>query len=123
MLGTVIIMGLVVLLFSVLSISALSLIDSSTDPERPDLHALQRGDRILIVHQGGDPLPLSAELLVRLDTGEVLRAPISQNTGDWDGIWRVGESLCLSCDHAVASMDAYAIILGNEFLLEVDLRA
>lgn len=121
--GTVIILGLVVLLFTVLSISALGVIGDSTDPERPDLHALQRGDQALVIHQGGDPVPLYAEVMVRFTNGSVTRTPISELTGDWTSAWSVGQSLCFSCDYIIADVDAYAVILGNEFLLEVDLVA
>lgn len=124
--GTVIVLGLVIVLFSVLSLTALSLLEASDDTVRADLHPLQRDNLVLIAHQGGDSVPLSAELLVRTASG-VTQVPISTLVGDWTDAgtsqWMVGQSLCISCTYDVSLVEAYALVYGNEFLLEVDLDA
>lgn len=122
--GTVIVLGLVVALFSILSLTAMGFVGQSSDPPRSDIHAIQRGDQVLIVHEGGDPMPLRTLLLTRDLSGVTTQTPITDLTADFDptDAWRLGQSICISCSFAVDQLEAYAIVLDNEFIMEVDLR-
>lgn len=123
--GTILLLGLAISVFSVLYLSVLGY-TFHTDSPNPNILAYVEGNCIIVEHQGGEDV--SPDTAVRLDLGD---GPISFTVGNLlidsngDGKWNLGERLVYefhySIDKYTASIDSVDI-KQNELLIVVTLN-
>lgn len=117
--GTVLMLGITVMVFTAFSVVALSYFHSQPHAPRTQVSAVQEGTSTLLVHQGGESLRLSSGHLLLNVAGTTREVPLTEFAGQvTGGEWRIGDSLCVSgpsppclLDHQ--SVDGLALVYGN----------
>jgi FlaG/FlaF family flagellin (archaellin) len=96
--GTILMLAVTVSVFGGLSIVVLAEIRSNDPPPQADLAFTADGDRAVLTHQGGEPIPLEGSFLLLNVNGAEIRydlTEVADQTSD-GRFWRIGETLCLS---------------------------
>lgn len=118
--GTVLMLGITIAVFAGFSLVVLEEFEGSSGRLRADLGAVQEGDRYVLQHRGGDPVPLEQVTLRLAIDGVPTEMPLTDLAGQTaDGtLWHVGESLCLSgpqppCEHDGSQITDLLVVHDN----------
>lgn len=121
--GTVLMLGITIAVFAGFSLVVLDQFEGSGDRLRSDLGVVQEGDRYVLQHRGGDPVPLDEATLRFAVDGAPTELPLAELAGQTaDGsLWHVGESLCLSgpqppCEYDGSQITSLLVIHRNAVL-------
>jgi len=93
-LGTILLLGMAVSVFTILSVVVLSY---PFDPSPPTVHLMSYIDEnnIIIEHRGGENLHLETEITIKINDSIVFETTagekISENTTNEDNYWNIGE--------------------------------
>lgn len=117
--GTVLMLGITVTVFSGVSLVVLSEVGENSDSIHADLSILEGEAAVLLRHGGGESIPLSSgHLLVNVE-GSEQEVPLSQfsaETADPDQL-DIGDSLCISCLYPGQEVLGVVVIADQGILL------
>ena len=135
-LGTILLLGIAVSLFSVLSYIVISY-PFEPNPPNIDLLGYVYGNEIIIEHRGGEPIKLDANIIVRINDTEVLTSTaelyLNESSSNQDNYWNLGEYVLINAtkdpifndirsskvDVSVVDVTSNSLVLGG-ILQEVD---
>jgi hypothetical protein len=122
--GTVLMLGITVAVFTAVSIGVLSYFESQPTQPRADVGALQGDGSLLLVHKGGEDVALgNSRVLVNVGgiEKEVLLSSLP-GAAAVGAFWELGEILCIqgddaSCKYSSAQDVRGAVLVNDGFLL------
>jgi len=107
--GTILLLGITVSLFSVLSLVVLSY---PFQPSTPYVNIIgfvdTENNNITLEHRGGEKLPLDTKIIVTINNTDVYRMNVSDNfllsnKSKEDGFWGIGENVIITPSHNLVS--------------------
>jgi flagellin-like protein len=93
--GTVILLGIAISLFSLVQVIALSFPFNANPPSARIVGNID-GNTIYIFHHGGESLSLNTKIIFTIDGDSYLKNAseiLNINTSDGDNLWNIGEKL------------------------------
>lgn len=112
--GTVLLLGICVVIFSVLYFIVLSEPFETSEPY-PTVVAFVEGDNIVVEHRGGDELGVDSNFYYTInDTKKTVLVGDVLNDINGDGKWNLGERLYLPIDYNLSNFTAYVFGIDQE---------
>jgi hypothetical protein len=93
--GTALLLGIAIALFSIVQVIALNL-PYNTNPPSVRLVGNIEGEKIYIVHHGGESLSLDTEIIFRINVTTyswTAREILNQSSSNGDNVWNIGEKV------------------------------
>lgn len=118
--GTVLLLGMAVAIFSTIYISVLSTSLDAPEPN-PIIVAKIEGKNIIFEHRGGKELSLETKILIDIENANDLTVGELLIDTNGDGQWNIGERLAYEFNYNISQLEADVISIdvgGNKIILQ-----